>query len=181
VRSKILIALLFAFAATATVSFAESIVGDFTLDSNLNTIASQGQVTFTLNGNGTIAASLVSYNSNIVGFGFDSVNLNLAESGFSPTAVDNPYGWTNSFGLHRSGILCRSCGLTESWTIGDAGDFSSVLQALGGNAATTDFFLYTNAEGQFGAMEHSAVPEPGSLALIGAGLAGVALLRRRRV
>jgi hypothetical protein len=178
-RHQTLLAVLLFFVAVS-VAFADSIVGDFNLDTSLNMIASQGQVTFTLNGNGTIAASLVTYNNSIIGFGFDSVLVNLPESGFSPTAPDNPFGWSDAFGLHESGFYCTTCGFAESWTIGNPGDFSSVLQALGGHNASTDFFLESQSQ-QYGALGHSAVPEPGSLPLIGAGLLGAfAAFRRKR-
>ena len=54
---------------------ADSLVGNFDLDQNLNPIPSVGQVTFTLNPNGTVAGSLVSYGNDILGFGFDSTRL----------------------------------------------------------------------------------------------------------
>ena len=57
-RTLSLIVCLVVFAAGA--GFADSVIGDFDLDLSLNTIAPTGQVIFTLNGNGTIAASLTS-------------------------------------------------------------------------------------------------------------------------
>jgi hypothetical protein len=162
---------------------ADSIVGDFTLDTSLNTIASEGQVIFTLNGDGTIAASLTSFDGNIIGFGFDSVTFDLPESNFTP-AVSNPFGWSDGFGTHASGFLANVGSSTETWTIGNPGDFSSVMQALGGGTASVDFFLYAGNNDQFGANAHPAgtVPEPSSMALIGFGGLGlaVAAIRRRR-
>ena len=103
-RQTLLILLLF-FAA-ATVTFADVVVGDFNLDTNLNPIASQGQVTFTLNGDGTIAASLMAYYNSIVGFGFNSAANHLPESNFTPITPDNPDGWVDSFGYQASGFYC---------------------------------------------------------------------------
>jgi hypothetical protein len=170
------------FLTLGSVSFADSLVGNFNLDTSLDPIPSQGQVTFTLNGDGTISASLVTYNYAILGFGFDSVESNIAESGFSPTTPDYPnVGWFDAFGSQNSGFYCSTCGFAESWTIGSAGEFTSVWQALGGGNASVDFFLYDSNQGQYGgnAGGQSGVPEPGSLVLLGAGLAGLALVRRR--
>ncbi len=181
-RTLSLIVCLVVFAAGA--SFADSLIGYFNLDTNLNPITPTGQVIFTLNGNGTIAASLTSYGpATIVGFGFDSVAVNLPESGFTPTVPDNPYGWLDSFGYHPSGFLCTACGLAESWVIGNPGDYTSVWQALGGTTASVDFFLYDSAGTESGgnAQTYSAVPEPGSLMLLGTGLAGVAGIIRRKL
>jgi hypothetical protein len=178
---QILLTLLL-FLSAVTVSFADSIVGNFNLDTSLNPVASRGQVTFTLNADGTIAASLVT-NYEILAFGVDSVT-GFAESGFSPTTPDNEGGWDDPFGNQSSGFLCNACGSSESWTIGTPNEFTSVWQALGGNHSSTDFFLadYFLPEGigAYGADAQSAVPEPGSLTLLGVGLAGLVLLRRRR-
>lgn len=68
----------------SVVAFADSVTGQFTIDQNLNTVPSQGSVTFTLQGDGTIFASLtVTNGANILGFGFNSATFNLPESNFS--------------------------------------------------------------------------------------------------
>ncbi|HVP56104.1 MAG TPA: PEP-CTERM sorting domain-containing protein [Candidatus Eisenbacteria bacterium] len=182
-RNFALLGCLLVFAAGA--SFADSAIGYLNLDVNLNTVPAVGQVIFTLNGNGTIAASLTSYGPDtIVGFGFNSVAANLPESGFNPTAPDNPFGWIDSFGYQPSGFLCSACGLQESWIIGNPGDYTSVYQVLGGGSqSSVDFFLLDSASGQWGGMAqpYSVIPEPGSLALLGSGVLGIAGMIRRKL
>jgi len=173
------------FLAAVSVSFADSVSGNFNLDTSLSSVASQGEVTFTLNANGTIAASLMTYYNTILGFGFNSAAADLPESNFSPTVPDNPDGWIDSFGYQPSGIFCTACGFDESWTIGNVGDYTSVFQALNGPAgqSTVAFFLYDSTNSQYGAQAQAAVPEPGSLALaaIEAGLFGVLAALRRKL
>ncbi len=92
--------------ATGTAS---ALSADFNLDTSLNPVASQGTVSFTLNGDGTIAAVVSDTNGSIiVGFGYDSATANLPESNFSPLQPTNPYGWLDSFGYHPSGFLAGS-------------------------------------------------------------------------
>ena len=152
-------------------------------------IAPVGQITLTLNGNGTIAASLQDYGpGDILGFGFNSSTQDLPESGFSPTAPLNPDGWTDDFGFQPSGLGCK-CGLDESWVIGNPGNYTSVLQVLTGGTAQTsvDFFLYDSNGGvQYGADEQSysatsATPEPGSFLLFGTGALGLLGAIRRKL
>jgi len=160
---------------------ADALVGNFIVD-NGSPSASGGQVTFTLNGDGTIAASLsTTLAGSIIGFGFDSIGTDLPESGFSPTAPDNANGWDDSYGSQFSGFFCSACGTTESWTIGNTGDFTSVFQALGGGNSTFDFFLL-DANGDEWAGDAipitEGVPEPLTLSLFSAGFAGVIAIRR---
>ena len=182
-RSLALVACLLVFAAGA--SFADAAIGYFNLDTSLNSVPAVGQVIFTLNGNGTVAATLTDYGPDtIIGFGFNSAAVNLPESGFSPTAPDNPFGWIDSFGYQPSGFLCSACGLTESWIIGNPGDYTSVYQLLtGGAQSSVDFFLLDSAGLQWGgnAQPYSVTPEPGSLMLLGSGVLGLAGMIRRKL
>ena len=185
-KRQILLVLSLSLAAVS-VSFADSVSGNFNLDTSLSAVPSQGEVTFTLNANGTIAASLMTYYNTIYGFGFNSAVTDLPESNFT-TTPDNPVGWIDSFGFQPSGFGCyvtNVCGFDESWTIGNPGDYTSVLQALNGPAgqSTVAFFLYDSTNASYGAQTQAAVPEPGSLALaaIEAGLFGVLAALRRKL
>jgi hypothetical protein len=159
---------------------ADLLTADFTID-NGNPSASGGEITFVLNGDGTISADLISTLAGAFqGFGFDSVGVNLPESNFAPTTPDNTYGWSDFYGYHASGFYCSSCGTSETWTIGTPGEFTSVFQALGGNNASTDFFLYSQNGDQWGADAASAVPEGSTWAMMLLGFAGLGFVGYRQ-
>ncbi len=160
---------------------ADALVGDFTID-NGSPSASGGEVTFVLNSDGTISADLISTLAGaIVGFGFDSVTANLAESNFAPTSPFNTVGWTNDlYGAHLSGFFCVGCGTSETWTIGAPGEFTSAWQALGGGNASTDFFLFTRSGDSWGADAVAVVPEAPAWGMLLLGFAGLGFAGSRR-
>jgi len=171
-----------AFFLTALPAHADFLFGDFTFLNGSVSAVSGGHVTFALNSNGTIAASLTSFVGPIYGFGFDSVG-DLPQSNFSPGLPDDTAGWTNG-DLYQSGFLCVfSCGVSETWTIGNPGDFSSVTQALGGGTATYDFLLIPRpgcCDLWTGNAVVTEAPEPAALFLLATGLGIMRLSGWRR-
>jgi hypothetical protein len=158
---------------------ADMLTADFTID-NGSPSASGGEITFVLNGDGTISADLISTLAGAFeGFGFDSVEPNLTESNFAPTTPDNPFGWIDLYGGHASGFACSSCGTSETWTVGTPGEFTSVFQALGGNNASTDFYLLSQTGDEWGA-NVSSVPEGSTWGMMLLGFAGLGFAGYRR-
>jgi hypothetical protein len=150
------------------------------------TVASAGQVTFTLNDNGTIAASLIDYGpATVVGFGFNSSGSPF-ESGWTPGTPDYPFGWGDNFGYQFGGFGSYetfNVPLQESWTIGTPGEFTSISQALnGGSNSTVEFFLADNT-GSYGStpVPVTGTPEPGSFLLFGSGALGLLGAIRRKL
>ena len=167
--------------ACAVSAQADSVTGNF-LIKNSAPSSSGGSVIFTLAGNGTVSASLLSTAGGILGFGFDSVVFGLPESNFPPGQPWNPWGWSSGeYGLFASGFFANSpYPASISWTIGMPGSYTSVSQVLGGSNPSWDFFLnVANSGGEWAAIA-TVVPEPGSLALMSLGVAALALARARR-
>ncbi len=144
--------------------------------------ATVGQITFTLNNDGTIGASLWDYGpATVLGFGFDSCLCNLPESGWTPGLPDVQFGWGDSFGYQYSGFgsyTTFSVPLQESWVID--GSYTSVWDVLNNGYSSVNFFLY-DSNGQFGGGPESPTPEPGSLVLLGTGALGLLGAARRKL
>lgn len=174
-----LVALSFAVAACA--AQADAVIGNFLIKDGAAS-ASGGTVTFTLQGDGTIAASLHSTSGRIVGFGFDSSTVNLPESGFPAGEPVNPFGWGDMYGSHASGFRATGTLSDISWVIGNVGDFSSVNDVLTGSGSVYDFFLYTEFNNQWAANAEAVTgtPEPATALLLLAAVGGLAATQRRR-
>jgi hypothetical protein len=144
----------------------------FTVDDGVLVATSGGQVTLTLNADGTIAANLMSFVGLIRDFALDSLTV-LPESNFVPSLGIQQYnfGVLDRYRLQNTGFFCDvgpACPAAITWTIGTAGEFTSVFDALNGGALSQyDFFMAVGnddwAGGRFNA--------PGPVA--GAGLPGL--------
>jgi hypothetical protein len=153
---------------------ADFITADFTVENWVLGVTSGGEVTLTLNPDGTIAASLTSFSGDIIGFGLDSstrlAQYNASNGGFN--GYFSPTSWGDTYGAHLTGFECYTApvctGLTNvTWTIGNPGEFTSVFQALNGGQASYDFFLYTAGN------QWAGDPAPAPAPTVGTGLPGL--------
>lgn len=140
-------------------------------------VTSLASLTLTLNGNGTIAAVLDTVNPDLAwdGVAIDS-SIHFTETG---ATQGSETGWWTGLGIFNTGLYCNGCSGSATWTIGNIGQFTSVSQVFTGTNSRYDAFFYAGEQQYGGMLLTSNVPEPGSMALICLGLAGVAVARRR--
>lgn len=177
--------------ATLGSAYGDSLTASFDIDQGLNTVPSVGQLTLTLNFDGSIAGTL----TDTKGSGQDGAILVLGINSNTPTQLDlagfsepssiNTFISTSAFGNFQSGFQ-NSGTLVRSETFTITGSFASVWDVLGGGASY-DFVLLTNPYAGGGEILYAAngvastVPEPSSLALVCLGGLGFAIhaLRKR--
>src|SRR5438128_6445649 len=100
-----------------------------------------GSLTLDLNQDGTIAAKLSTGDNQIwYGVAIDS-GRPYQESDMTQ---GEPTGWGTAFGGFSTGLFCDACMGSASWTIGTAGQFSSVAQLIVGTSSAYGAWCYPN-------------------------------------
>jgi len=170
--------------------FADNTTGTFDIYEGSPMFPAGGEVSLTLNGDGTISASLFVTAGDIEAFGFASPGSTpLSESGFLSVTPIGTVGLTDEYGTQGSGFVCPAtptgCGTSEFWTIGTPGEFTSVFQALNGVSKSYDKNYDFVMENQFGwwaakIQGEAIIPEPSSALPVGAFLLGLATVFRRK-
>ncbi|MCL4316160.1 MAG: PEP-CTERM sorting domain-containing protein [Gammaproteobacteria bacterium] len=166
---------------------ADSLVGVFDVINGVSGGTVGGQVSFALNGDGTIAASLSSNFGEIVGFGYNSPSYRYTGSQFSQEGEGYiTTAWATGYGNFGSGIYWtnqnRLPPTAVNWIIGNPGEFTSVWQAFGGSAPY-DFYLLpktSNVPQEWAANAVASVPEADTFGLMLFGLVMVGVAARRR-
>ena len=163
---------------------ADTVSANFTI-LGTSTVPSDGTITLTLNGDGTIAASLsvLSGRGPIIAFGIDT-KTTFSQSNFSFAPHDTNI-WGNFYGQDNTAFNCTTdCGFSESWTIGTASQFTSVLQALNGGSLSSHAFVVLTSPASHVVYQLAAdpvvTPIPPTLPLFAAGLGVFGFVARRR-
>lgn len=104
----------------------------------------------------------------------------ITSSDFSPAGVYQDSSIGDLYGSQDSGfycIICNTLATSVTWTIGTAGEFTSVFQALGGSTSTYDFVLSTSNALLAG--DVASTPEPFGLVFPLVGLLAVLAFAKR--
>jgi len=179
------------FLTVVQVAQADVVQANFT-ELNGLPVASVGQIVFSLNSNGTIAASLTTSLSSYQGFAFNAPIYETQSDFSDPYAISSGWG-TYQYGVFQSGFVCNDGNATVNcvnnlvgpmtWTIGNVGEFTSVENVLDG-ASSYDFYLMNWPAGagtpnEWVADVSATVPEPKTLLLFLLGLVYILGLRRK--
>ena len=165
---------------------ADVVTGDFNFWYGVPTTVSGGELTLTLNGDGTVGAIATSFVGPIFGVAIDS-GLHFSESNFPSDYFET--SWLTSWGDYATGLteLVYHSASSVSWTIGAPGQFTSVQQLLGGSDSSYDFWMAVCTNGYdcysptplTANATVSAVPLPSTWAMLLIGFAGVGFMAYR--
>jgi hypothetical protein len=117
---------------------ADVVTGDFNFRYGVPTTPSGGELTLTLNGDGTVGAIATSFTGPIAGVAIDS-GLHFSESNITFGYSETNWGGIGATGLDGPAVPLA---LSVSWTIGAPGQFTSVQQLLGGSDSSYDFWMF---------------------------------------
>ena len=167
---------------------ADVVTADFNNWYGIPTSSSGGELTLTLNGDGTVGAIATSFVGPIFGVAIDS-GLHFSESNF-PSDYFETNWWLTSWGDYATGLaeLVYHSASSVSWTIGAPGQFTSVQQLLGGSDSSYDFWMAVCTNGYdcysptplTANATVAATPLPAALPLFATGLGAMGLFGWRR-
>lgn len=170
---------------------ADTITSDFIFKNGIAS-ASGGQITLTLNPNGTIAGDLTAIGNSIYRFGIDTSIASQISNVSSNTYYWHGGSFGTIYGDFWSGFgegTGQFPATHLTFTLGSPGQFTSVLDAISGENSDYSFYLITRPRPSSICCDYTywaagptvaAVPEPSTWAMMILGFFGVGYMTYRR-